>query len=176
MSALELAWETVVRDPEIKEPSQDSISGAEMGRSAIFDEGYWSIAGQEMEDSRATVTPAKPMTGGEGALTSTSKEQEAESLACHRPWEEGIKIVVSDEQEARRCWEQFSEGQSQSRSLQAWEHEQEKELPKPELEDRGNGNRDTAGCKPGSHINHDAAAMSKQEHVNDCVRGGDEDG
>ena len=64
MSALELAWETVVRDPEIKEPAQDSISGAEMRRSAIFDEGQWSIAGQEMEDTKATLTQAKPMTKG----------------------------------------------------------------------------------------------------------------
>ena len=100
-----------MRDPEVKEPARDVISGAEMRRTSIFNEGHWSIAEQEMGDSGATLTQANPMNGGERALTSTGKKQEAECLACHRPCEEGIKIVVSDEQEARRWWEQLSQGQ-----------------------------------------------------------------
>ena len=53
------------------------------------------------------------------------------------------------------------------------------------LADAGNNGKDTAGynmrtlamkADQGSHINLDAAATSKQEQVDDCVGGGDEDG
>ena len=65
------------------------------------------------------------------------------------------------------------------------EPEKEKELPKHDLEDGDNEVEVTTGhdprvlapeADPGSRFNSDAAAMSKQEYVNNCVRGGDENG
>ena len=65
------------------------------------------------------------------------------------------------------------------------EPEREKELPKQELEDRDNEVEVTTGydlrvlateADSESHFNSDAAAMSTHEHVNDCIRGGDENG
>ena len=63
--------------------------------------------------------------------------------------------------------------------------EQEKEKPKPKLKDCDKEDRVTDGCKLRvrateadleSHINADAAATIKQDHADDHVGGGDEDG
>ena len=94
------------------------ISGAKVPRTAIFDEGQWIVTDQEMGQNQT-----EPMTGGEGTLMITRKEQKAECLTCHRPWQEGSKIIVFGEQEARR----------------RREYGQETELPMPELESRRNG-------------------------------------
>ena len=149
-----------------KEPTQDLISGAKAQRTTIFDEGQWRDADQETEDSKATLNQAEPMTGGEGTLTITRKEQEADCLTYHRLWQEGIKIVVFDKQEARR-WR---------------EHGQEKEMPKPkpEFEDGDSEVEIATGCNPrmpaeeidpGKLINSNAATMVKKEYASDGENG-----
>ena len=81
-------------------------------------------------------------------------------------------------------------GESQRSSAGQEEHVsnyelEEKEEPKPELECSDNEHKVTAGCEPRvlakeanfrSHISQDTGAAIKQELVDDCVRGGVEEG
>ena len=55
-----------MRNPETKETALDSTSGAKTQRVAIFDEGQWRVADQEMEDSKVNLNQAELMTGREG--------------------------------------------------------------------------------------------------------------
>ena len=60
----DLAWETVEMNPETKEAAQAMTSRAKTQRVAIFDEGQWRAADQEIEDNKVNLNQAGLMTGG----------------------------------------------------------------------------------------------------------------
>ena len=114
-----------------------------------------------MEDNKVNLNQAGLMNGGEGTTTIIREEQDAECLTCHRPWQEGIKITVSNIQEARK-W---------------WEHGQESDMTKPEPEVRGILIRDIAGqeeeIEPENEMEIPKAELEDGDNKEEIVTGYD---